>query len=59
MLLHVEGLEHVYLDLTSCQFLPLGFMIEGLCMRKKTSISVCALLARLLVKNFRAIEQID
>ena len=50
MLLHVEGLEHVYLDLTSCQFLPLGFMIEGLCMRKKTCISVCALLARLLVK---------
>ena len=44
MLLYVEGLEYVYLDLTSRQFYRMSLHA------KKSSLSVCSLWASLLVK---------
>ena len=44
IMLYVEGLEYVYLDLTSRQFYRMSLHA------KKSSLSVCSLWASLLVK---------
>ena len=56
MVLHLEGLEYVYLDLRSCQVEPLGHIIYNLEKQKNFNVhalSFAEIIRKTFVKLFR------